>query len=78
MNFSLNINSQLLTSHLEGQILQGEETHMVVMEVATPLCLLVVALPLLIKIIIEAEGMAVVTQILRIIQSVKCATRWDI
>ena len=51
---------------------------MVVMEVATPLCLLVVALPLLIKIIIEAEGMAVVTQILRIIQSVKCATRWDI
>ena len=78
MNFSLNINSQLLTSHLEGQILQAEETHMVVMEVATPLCLLVMALPPPIRKIIEVEGMVVVTQILRIVQSVKCATRWDI
>ena len=61
MNFSLNINSQLLTSHLEGQILQGMETHMVVMDVATPLCLLVVALPPPIRKIIEAGGVAMVT-----------------
>ena len=78
MKFSLNINNQLLTSHMEGQILQGEETHMVVMEVAIPLCLLVVALPPPIRKIIEARDMAVVTQILRIVQSIKCATRWDI
>ena len=64
MNFSLNINSQLLTSHLEGQILQGEETHIVVMEVATPLCLLAVALLPPIRKIIKAGGMAMVTQIL--------------
>ena len=52
---------------MEGQILQGEETHMVVMEVATPLCLLAVALPSPIRKIIKARGVAVVTQILQIV-----------
>ena len=67
MNFGLNINSQLLTSQLQGQILQGEETHLVVMEVATLLYLLALALPPSIRKIIEVGGMDVVTQILRLV-----------
>ena len=59
---------------MEGKILQGEETQMVVVEVATLLYLLAVALPPPIRKIIEA----VVTQILRLVQFVKCATRQDI
>ena len=57
MNSNLSINKQPWTSHLQGQILQGKETHVVVVEVAPPLNQAVV-LHLAINGILEDGGVA--------------------
>ena len=72
MNFSLNINSDLWTYNLLEQILRGEETHVVVMEVVTPLNPAVDLHPTL-KEILKDAGVVMALQI--ITKFVRFATR---